>query len=155
MKFNVIFRTRSNKEKLIEYIGAAGMDILDALKDAVPFLKEIPTEDIKVDTECPIGSYYTQVSLSEKEARTSKHFGARTKIEVIVPPLFLSRFVEWATRKKYSRHDKKKLFFFNTVSKRLDVVFCAQRLDTKRLIAAWSAEGFPLEWKINKQGENK
>ena len=144
MYFHVTFRTRTKTEKLIEYIGDAGIDILDDLREAVPFIKGIPVENIDIDTSCPITRYKTTVSLSEAKARASEHFGGRTGINVTVPALFLSRFVEWETKKRYNTKEFTR--FIKT--KHITGVTCEQRLDEDKLYQAWKEKGYPLEWKL-------
>jgi len=144
MYFYVTFRTKTKEEKLIEYIGDAGIDILDDLREAVPFIKSIPVENIDIDTSCPITRYKTTIALSETKARESKHFGGRTGLEVVVPSLFLSRFVDWETKKEHST--KEYVRFIKT--RRVIGVRCSQRLDEDKLYQVWKEKGYPLDWQL-------
>jgi hypothetical protein len=149
---------KKSNPPLIEKLGSAGIDLLDDIYAHHPPLRNVSIGEIDIDTSCPLNGHEKFFTIPLDVARKSHLFDGSLLREVRVPGSYLSRFIKFDTRFKYDNRESDedrgligKLF---TMLHILDpaegpVLYGAASsyiFDTKALLAAWEADGFPLRW---------
>ena len=146
MYFNVKFITEDRSD-IIEAIGKPGIDMLDEVRATYPILANVWANGITINNECPISSSKHTVTMTEDDARKSGKFNGTTKVKVIVPYGYLTKYVSMDARFYYTETNKSKIpWLYNKIERHVSSAVINFVIDTKRIINEWIEAGSPERW---------
>jgi hypothetical protein len=160
MNFSVRFTTDDKNKRLFDTIGAPGIDILDYIRKLYPQYDNITTDNIFIDTTCPVSKHQMSVTVSEKIARSTGMFKGTVQIPVVVPEYGLSRFLDFMdVDLKYheilAQRSREVLGIKvrNAVyTKKITGVSFKSIVSDKLLINEWLDADCPIQWDPNTMG---
>lgn len=144
MKFIVNFMSPKETE-IVQHMGAAGLDILDILREKFPKLVKMPLDKIQINTHCPVARNICQLVLTEEQVRETELFNGKSQVDVRVPESFFSQFIDWSYEEV--REEVKNLKFLKGKLKRIQL---RQVMDMKGLFKAWEEVEFTRWWGVER-----
>lgn len=154
MEFKLIF-FRQNGKDIVEYIGEAGLDMVDLVREEKPEISHLPIDELYFNLSCPVNKDKVTIDIDEDFARKTNLFKGRTKVAVDVKN-FLTKYIELDIEVRYDVVRKYKRKFFGLLpSSDYDVIktgirnaSISYKFNYNQLLNDWYEAGCPLVWNL-------